>query len=163
MRCSTDGRGNEEGWRAAELMKKRVVVLPLDQRHLFSIWETRHRNSCPRYPSNEELPFQSLLRKLPNILSRFTLVHLEDRLVDLASLEIFVRLRSFFELHRSTAQPSDLLLLLYEQLEGVFEDAADGAPAEGSGDVFAVEEEAVDFPRFGADEVLAGVAERGVT
>ena len=67
-------------------------------------------------------------------------------------LKILITLGRLLQRFRHTAQESDFLLLLDEEFEGVFEDGADGAAAEGHGDVFAVEEEAVDFPFFGTGE-----------
>lgn len=105
----------------------------------------------PLPPSSLSLSFSStprsnlLLNNLPGLL----LIHLKHNLMHLPLLEILIRLRRILQLHRLAAQESDLLLLLHEELEGGLEDRAYGAAAEGGGDIFAVHEEAVDFPFLG--------------
>ena len=96
-------------------------------------------------------PIKATLSPRGNVLPGFLITHLKHNLLHLPLLEILVRLWSLLQRHRLAAQEGHLLLLLHEEFEGVFEDAPHGAAAEGHGDVFAVEEEAVDFPFFGAE------------
>lgn len=86
-----------------------------------------------------------------DLSTRFFRLHLKDYLLHLPRLEILIRLRGILERHRLSTQESDLLLLLHEKFESVLENAADGTAAECHSDVLSVEEEAVDFPLFGAE------------
>lgn len=97
-------------------------------------------------------PFLNL-RLRRNLLPRLLTTHLEHNLLHLPRLEVLVRLRRLLQRHRLATQEGHLLLLLHEDLEGVFEDATDGAAAKRHRHVLAVQHEAVDFPLFGAEAV----------